>query len=357
LLAAACPAFALGKLAAALRAGSQVRNSLLTHAEPAPNIVANSHGAIVRGDRDAYGHVAWNGHSPDASRIPQAGVRENVTHRRAAERRPWHAFSDVDGSGRVGELKDMLAIQADAFTHTRRRRLASLRIGRGDAVLDAGCGLGEMTRELARHVGVGGRAVGIDASAEMVSEARDGAARDGSAADHRLGRLEALDLPDRSFDAVYCERVLMHLADPDRALRELLRVLRPGGRLVVVDGDLEMGGFDATDADAAAELYARANAAVARNPRSGRQLGARLRRAGAVPVTVEAEAIVTTRPMLGRGWFFEFHAPLVDDLVRDGVLAKERGAALLADLAERIVEGSFFEAATLVTATATRPGN
>ena len=79
------------------------------------------------------------------------------------------------------------------------------------------------------------RLTGIDVSAQMLSIARDRAASLGREADLRRGDAQALDFPDFSFDTVLCTLGLCAIPDERRAITEMARVLRPGGRLLLVD--------------------------------------------------------------------------------------------------------------------------
>lgn len=101
----------------------------------------------------------------------------------------------------------------------------------GDAVLDAGCGTGRALEPLRAAVGPTGTVIGIDLTPEMLHRARL-AGRD------RSGRLVLADvsrlpLTDRSLDAVFGAGLISHLPDPAENLRELARVVRPGGRLAL----------------------------------------------------------------------------------------------------------------------------
>jgi ubiquinone/menaquinone biosynthesis C-methylase UbiE len=102
----------------------------------------------------------------------------------------------------------------------------------GDRVLDVACGTGLLTHELARSAGSSGQVFGIDLSQAMVDAARSRQSLAGSASAHYV-RMDAqlLEFPSASFDVVLCCFGLMYLPDPERALAEMRRVLRPGGRL------------------------------------------------------------------------------------------------------------------------------
>ncbi|NBM16076.1 class I SAM-dependent methyltransferase [Streptomyces sp. GC420] len=109
--------------------------------------------------------------------------------------------------------------------------VAELGLRAGDTVLDAGCGTGRALPALREAVGPGGTVLGIDLTPEML-QAAVGAGRD------RYGRLiegdvTALPLRDASVDLVFGAGLISHLPHPEADLRELARVVRPGGRLAL----------------------------------------------------------------------------------------------------------------------------
>ncbi len=105
----------------------------------------------------------------------------------------------------------------------------------GEHVLDIACGTGLTTLPVARAVGPDGSVLGTDISENMVTEARRLAAEAGctNAAFQRMDA-EALTCGDAAFDLALCSLGLMYVPDPGRALAEMLRVLRPGGRALVL---------------------------------------------------------------------------------------------------------------------------
>jgi SAM-dependent methyltransferase len=99
----------------------------------------------------------------------------------------------------------------------------------GERVLDVACGTGVVAREAARRCGVTGSVAGLDLGAGMIAVARSLA----PGVDFREGNALALPWPDAAFDVVVCQFGLMFFGDRERAVREMARVLRPGGRLAV----------------------------------------------------------------------------------------------------------------------------
>jgi SAM-dependent methyltransferase len=108
---------------------------------------------------------------------------------------------------------------------------AHLRLGQ--RVLDVACGTGVVAREMLSRVGSAGHVAGIDASPGMIAVAR----RLAPAVEYREGTAESLPFSDRSFDAAVSQFALMFFGDRRKALQEMLRVLAPGGRLVVAVWD------------------------------------------------------------------------------------------------------------------------
>jgi ubiquinone/menaquinone biosynthesis C-methylase UbiE len=100
-------------------------------------------------------------------------------------------------------------------------------------VLDVGCGTGFVALRFAE---LGHTVTGIDLSPQMIERAREKADAEGRPIDFRVGDATKLPLADASYDVVVARHVIWNLPEPRRGLEEWLRVLRPGGRLVLVEG-------------------------------------------------------------------------------------------------------------------------
>jgi ubiquinone/menaquinone biosynthesis C-methylase UbiE len=142
----------------------------------------------------------------------------------------------------------------------RSQLLASASLAPGEHVLDVACGTGLVTFCAAQAVGPTGRLLGVDLSGRMVEAARQRAEeRQVSNASFARKDAEALGLPDATFDAALCCLGLMYLPEPEKAVREMRRVLRPGGRMVLaVWGERSACGwaplFPIVDAEVSSEV-------------------------------------------------------------------------------------------------------
>ena len=104
--------------------------------------------------------------------------------------------------------------------------------------LDVGCGAGHWGRALWTHTPPETRWVGVDPEEAFLSLARESA---NGRAEYRVATAESLPFPDASFDLVTCQLVLIHVKDAAAALREMIRVLRPGGVLLAAEPDNRAG--------------------------------------------------------------------------------------------------------------------
>jgi SAM-dependent methyltransferase len=172
----------------------------------------------------------------------------------------------------------------------------------GLAVLDVGCGPGTITADLARRVGPG-CVVGIDQAPDALERARAAAA---GVDNVTFARADVYALPwgNGVFDVVHAHQVLQHLGDPVAALREMLRVCRPGG--VVAARDADYAGMTWYPPDPRLDRWLALYHAVARGngaePDAGRRLLAWAHAAGAARVTPSASVWAHVTPE-ERAWW------------------------------------------------------
>ncbi len=166
------------------------------------------------------------------------------------------------------------------------RRLGDLK---GKRIADIGCGIGAVSCYLAEQVGETGEVVGIDRSAEQVEQAQNRAkARGLHNVRFQVATAYDTELERESFDVAYCRFVLMHLREPERALTEMMSLLKPDGILAVEDGDFtSLGTYPASNAFLrAVELYRKAGEAQGEHFEIGKYLPQLVQKAGARNVQV-----------------------------------------------------------------------
>jgi ubiquinone/menaquinone biosynthesis C-methylase UbiE len=134
---------------------------------------------------------------------------------------------------------NFLKIFAERRREHKRQIYQRMDIRPGQRILDIGCGPGTDTIPLAHLVGQTGHVAGIDQDETMVDEADRQAKASGVGGwvEHKVGDVLALPFADDHFDVCHAERVMLHLSEPAQAFAEIIRVTKPGGRIVLLDLD------------------------------------------------------------------------------------------------------------------------
>jgi ubiquinone/menaquinone biosynthesis C-methylase UbiE len=148
-------------------------------------------------------------------------------------------FANVDQANPadlVGRLDTMHGLEF--FRSYKKETFALMQLSPGSRAADVGCGTGEDARHMAELVGSTGGVVGFDVSEAMLKEAR---IRKGSSLPNlqfRHSSADDLKMEPDFFDAIRADRVLTHVPDTSGALREMVRVVKPGGRVIVSEPDM-----------------------------------------------------------------------------------------------------------------------
>jgi ubiquinone/menaquinone biosynthesis C-methylase UbiE len=211
----------------------------------------------------------------------------------------------------------------------------------GEILLEVGCGSGVLCRQLAPRVKPGGSMIGVDISPEMTAEARkyalsegisDGIAFETSAA-------EALPYSDDCFDGAFAARLLLHVSKPDEVICEMARVVKPGGRILVMDWDFDTVTVDHPDRDQTRRLLHWRGDHHGGNNWSGRQLWRHMQTAGFHDLFVYPWVSVAHREEDGLTQSLWRAAQVACD---GGVISPAEQEAWVKELKMRIQAGSFF---------------
>ena len=210
---------------------------------------------------------------------------------------------------------DRLSRQAKSILPLEKRLWPHLELMSGSKVLDLGCGPGIITHALAEQV-YPGEVIGIDASETLIQSLQQLSQLAGNGRQLNItfhsGNVYDLDWPDERFDVVYARLLFQHLAEPMKALVSILRVLRPGGKLCIldIDGDWANVYPEPNSFSRLRQAIARLQQARGGDPWVGRKLAYYLNQAGFIQVQTIIQLIDSNR--LGLANFFDllsFGAP------------------------------------------------
>ena len=257
------------------------------------------------------------------------------------------AFCDVDGTGHARDFITYLDQAADHFRPLKLFTHSLLQLRPGDRILDVGCGCGDDLRELATLVAPSGCAVGIDSSQAMIDEARQRHAGRELPLQFERGDAGHLRWPPDYFDACRADRVFQHLPDPERALNEMLRVLKPGGRALIVDRDWGMVAVEASDVATTHVILNRACAGI-RNGWMGRGLGGLFKKAGVSNAEVQRKSI-SIKSFAVADTLLDLRV-VREHAIAEKLVTQDVGAKWLDDLLDRDAAGRFFATLTLYIA-------
>lgn len=230
------------------------------------------------------------------------------------------------------------------FAEWAPRVASAARLGRGQRVLDVACGTGVLAREAARRVGPEGEVVGLDASPGMLAVA----ARVAPELEWRAGQAGELPFGPAAFDAVLSQFGLMFFPDRVCALREMLRVLAPGGRLAVAVWDrVETSPGYVVEIELLERLGGKRAADALRAPfvlGDAAELEALFRAAGAASIELSSERGTARFPSIRamveadlRGWLPLMNAALDEATIQRILAEAERALSPYRDSSGHVV--------------------
>lgn len=202
-------------------------------------------------------------------------------------------FRDVDESPEVRKFVSCLEFMDGlaSFQSYKEEIVRRTGLDAGMSGLDVGCGVGFDVARMAALVGQEGRAVGVDPSVSLIEAATGNPFTSGANVAFVKGVGENLEFPAETFDVARVDRTLQHVADPERVIGEMHRVLRPGGRIACAEPD--WGTFVVTSGDrATTRRVAETWCDGFRNGWIGRDLAPMLRRAGFTGVELTGHLLI-----------------------------------------------------------------
>ena len=211
----------------------------------------------------------------------------------------YDELSDVDASANAAGWLEMLRGMWAGAPGEKEARYADLfrrfHLVPGERVLEVGCGAGGASRLLARLTNGRNPIVAADPSQLAIAEARRlGNGEPGApAVEYQVMDGRSLGFADGTFAAAFCSRVLVHAREPASIVEEMVRVIRPGGRLLAVEPDRDGLLTSAPRDEVNRLLWSRRRS---RNPRIGRHLYGMFRRAGLRDVEVVPHFRASTAP-------------------------------------------------------------
>jgi len=221
----------------------------------------------------------------------------------------------------------------------RMRTIDALSLSNGDQVLDVGCGTGLLAHDMSSLVGPDGGILGVDLSADMLALA----AQRCQGLDHvafKSGDAENLPVESESFDALTCVQVLLYVVDVPKALREMRRVLRPGGRVAIIETDWR-GAVLSSANDALTRRILQAWDDSVPSPHLPTRLGKLLGEEGFLMTRVEAIPIINTSRAPG-GFSVDMTRELAGYAIERGAISESEKNAWLEDLRAKSDDGAYF---------------
>lgn len=243
----------------------------------------------------------------------------------------------------------------DSAPPIRRLRdwaLSAAEVRVGEVVVDVGSGTGTMARELGSLVSPGGRVVGVEPNPRLRAIAEERAEHAG--VEFVDGLAGGLPMTDASVDLIWCERVLQHMPDPQAAIVDFARVLRPGGRALLLDSDHATRITSDVDHAVEAEIN---NAFIRQvpNPRAARLIPRQALEAGlTVGPDVGSAGLFMPNQALLDGQWLRMAAELA---VADGTISQDAADRAIDAVAAAARVGYAFSAVTVFGFVVRKPGS
>lgn len=269
-------------------------------------------------------------------------------------RDPHRFINELDEAALAGLVARLESRARDAvFASLFEKYAARLALPANARVLEVGCGTGATLRMLARRPGFSGLACGVDQSGHFIAAANRFAQAEnlGARVVFQAGDAHKLDFAEASFDVVIAHTLISHVTDPAGVLREMARVVRPGGTVAIFDGDYASLTYAYPDPAFGRRMDEALATATFNNPLIMRDLPRLLRAHGLVLAEAWGDAVAE----IGGGSYFKSFAETYVPYVRRAhLLPAEALDHWLGYQLRAMEEGVFFAACNYYTYLARR---
>ena len=269
-------------------------------------------------------------------------------------RDPHRFVNDLDEPTRDRLIFRLESRARDAvFTRLFDKYVDRLGLASSVRILEVGCGTGAMLRLLARRPDFSGEAVGVDQSHAFIAAANRFAHEEGlhDRVNFQVGDAHHLKFPPASFDVVLAHTLISHVTEPATVLTEMARVARPGGTVVIFDGDYASLTYSFADHCFGRQMDAALANVTFNNPRIMRDLPRLLPELGLSLVSAWGDAVVE----IGIGSYFKsFAETYVPYVLEAGLLPAQEIEVWVSEQQRALNNGTFFAACNYYTYLARR---
>lgn len=261
-----------------------------------------------------------------------------------------HRFANELDKAAIDRLIARLESRAQdvVFTRLFDKYAARLDLPPSAQVLEVGCGTGAVLRFLAGRDDFSGKVFGVDQCQPFIEAASRFAQEKNvdDRVDFRVGDAHDLDFPGDTFDAVIAHTLISHVTEPEAVLREMARVVRPGGMLVIFDGDYASLTYGYPDHEIGRQMDAALANATFNNPRVMRDLPRLLPKLGLQLKAAWGDAVVE----IGGGSYFRtFAETYIPYVIKAGMFPAALAESWLAAQLQSINDGTFFASCNYYT--------
>lgn len=263
----------------------------------------------------------------------------------------WSNIDTMSDPGHFIQFLDAFLGERAEHPQTYRTIAEFLQIKEGHHIVDVGCGLGSAARILAQYVGSSGQVIGVDKSEVMIAEARKRSEESGLPVAFLKADAHKLPYENNLFNGCFCRGVFEIISDPQQVLAEMVRIVQPGGRIIVPAPDAGTWTIDASNRAVTRRIIEFISDQEV-NGWIGRQLPRIFKEIGLQSVMVLPETWVTQDYDLLYEFWLQSH---LEAALLAGVISDDEVIEWLGELEQRSQAGHFYSAITTFVVSGQKP--